>query len=481
MNRRARFAIALAAFVAPILPPAFAQDYPAKAIRLIVPFPPAGGTDVLSRAMAQAISVDTKWTIVIENKPGAGGNIGLDAAAHAPKDGYTIAMGQTANLAVNPALYTSMTFDPLKDFAPIALISSQPLILVVDAKSPYQSLKDLVDAAKKSPGKINMASPGNGTIGHIGGELFQRRAGITMTHVPYKGASPAVTDLMGGSVDCYFGNSQAVGGLVASRAVASARRDIAEAPRKLSEGSDGRRIGLSRDSKRRRGAGSSRPRARRRRSSTSSTPRPTRRSRARPCRSSSPTKAARRSAAPPKQFGDFMKRSTPSGALPSAKRTSSSTSSGTDPDDNYDKGLSRIMWNLSNTPPQVIEARVLTRLPDSFRSKRRNEWSDANKPGHEVDSFLEGPSFDRDGNLFVVDIPFGRIFRISPTLEWTLVAEYDGWPNGLAFHRDGSLWITDYRRGLLRHARPRQEHSRAGSSGIQRPSSATATANPSRA
>ena len=120
------------------------------------------------------------------------------------------------------------------------------------------------------------------------------------------------------------------------------------------------------------------------------------------------------------------------------------------------------MWNLSNTPPRVIEARILTRLPDSFRNKRRNEWSDANKPGHDVDCFLEGPSFDRDGNLFVVDIPFGRIFRISPTLEWTLVAEYDGWPNGLAFHRDGSLWITDYRRGLLRHSRPRQDHSGAG-------------------
>ena len=110
------------------------------------------------------------------------------------------------------------------------------------------------------------------------------------------------------------------------------------------------------------------------------------------------------------------------------------------------------MWNLSNTPPQVIEARVLTRLPDSFRRPRRTEWSDVNKAGHEVDCFLEGPSFDREGNLFVVDIPFGRIFRISPTLEWTLVAEYDGWPNGMAFHRDGSLWIADYRRGLLRHS-----------------------------
>ncbi len=108
------------------------------------------------------------------------------------------------------------------------------------------------------------------------------------------------------------------------------------------------------------------------------------------------------------------------------------------------------MWNLSFGPPQVLEARVLTRLPEAFRRKRRTEWSDANKAGHEVDSFLEGPTFDRDGNLFVTDIPFGRIFRISGALEWSLAAEYDGWPNGMALHRDGSLWITDYRRGLLR-------------------------------
>lgn len=108
------------------------------------------------------------------------------------------------------------------------------------------------------------------------------------------------------------------------------------------------------------------------------------------------------------------------------------------------------MWNMNFSPPQVIEARVLTRLPDSFRDRRRTEWADANKPGHEIDSFLEGPSFDRAGNLYVTDIPFGRIFRISPALEWTLAAQYDGWPNGAAFHRDGSLWITDYRRGLLR-------------------------------
>ncbi len=108
------------------------------------------------------------------------------------------------------------------------------------------------------------------------------------------------------------------------------------------------------------------------------------------------------------------------------------------------------MWNLSFTDPTIVDARVLTRLPDSFRRKQRTEWSDANRPGSEVDSFLEGPTFDLAGNLYVCDIPFGRILRISPALEWTLWAQYDGWPNGTALHRDGSLWIADYRRGLLK-------------------------------
>lgn len=108
------------------------------------------------------------------------------------------------------------------------------------------------------------------------------------------------------------------------------------------------------------------------------------------------------------------------------------------------------MWNLSFAAPVVVAARVLTRLPDSFRNPRRTEWSDANKPGSELDSFLEGPTFDAAGNLYCCDIPFGRIFRISPALEWTLWAQYDGWPNGTALHRDGTLWIADYRRGLLK-------------------------------
>jgi tripartite-type tricarboxylate transporter receptor subunit TctC len=190
------------------------EAYPAKPIKLIVPFPPGGGTDVLSRGIAQSMTNSTKWIFVIDNRPGAGGNIGLDAAAKSPPDGYTIAMGQTANLAVNPALYPSLAFDPLKDFEPIMMVSTQPLILVVANSSPYKTLKDLVDAAKAKPGQLNMGSPGSGTIGHIGGELFQRRAGVKFAHIPYKGAAPAVTDLMGGSVDLYFGNSQSVDGLV---------------------------------------------------------------------------------------------------------------------------------------------------------------------------------------------------------------------------------------------------------------------------
>jgi tripartite-type tricarboxylate transporter receptor subunit TctC len=203
--------------------------WPTKAIKLIVPFPPAGGTDVLSRMLAEKIGSATKWVFVIDNLPGAGGNIGLDALAKSAPDGYTIGMGQTANLAVNPALYEKMPFDPLKDFAPIALVSSQPLILVVATQSPWKTLADLVEAAKAKPGGLNMGSPSSGTMGHIGGELFQRRAAIRCVHVPYKGAGPVVADLMGGSVDLYFGNTQAVGGLVAGGklrplAVTSAKR-----------------------------------------------------------------------------------------------------------------------------------------------------------------------------------------------------------------------------------------------------------------
>jgi len=132
------------------------EPWPAKPIRLIVPFPPSGGTDLLSRELAAAIAAATKWTIVIDNRPGAGGNIGLEAAAKAAPDGYTIAMGQTSNLAINPALYAKPPFDALKDFAPIVLVSAQPLILVAASQAPYRTLADLVAAAKAKPGALNM-------------------------------------------------------------------------------------------------------------------------------------------------------------------------------------------------------------------------------------------------------------------------------------------------------------------------------------
>jgi tripartite-type tricarboxylate transporter receptor subunit TctC len=195
---------------------ALAQAWPARPIRLIVPFPPGGGTDVISRQLAERIGANTGWTIVVENRAGAGGNIGLDAVAKAAPDGYTIGMGQAANLAINPTLYAKMPFDPLKDFAPIGSIASQGLVVVVSAKSPVRTLADLVAAAKAKPQAVSLAHAGNGTVGHLGGVMFARLAGIEFLVVPYKGASPAVTELMGGQVDVLFGNPLAVMPLVNS-------------------------------------------------------------------------------------------------------------------------------------------------------------------------------------------------------------------------------------------------------------------------
>jgi tripartite-type tricarboxylate transporter receptor subunit TctC len=198
---------------------ALAQAWPARPIRLLVPFPPGGGTDVISRQLAERIGASAGWTIVVENRAGAGGNIGLDAVAKAPPDGYTIGMGQAANLAINPTLYAKMPFDPLKDLAPIASVASQGLVAVVSAKSSIQTLADLVAAAKAKPQGVSLAHAGNGTVGHLGGVMFARRAGIELLIVPYKGASPAVTELMGGQVDVLFGNPLAVMPLVTSGAL----------------------------------------------------------------------------------------------------------------------------------------------------------------------------------------------------------------------------------------------------------------------
>ena len=206
-----------------------AQTYPTQAIRLVVPYTPAGATDVLARMVANKVGTNTGWAFVVDNKPGAGGNIGMDAVAKARPDGLTLALGQTANLAINPALYAKMPFDPLKDFTPIAFVAQQPVVVVVRAESPLRTLADLVKAAQAKAGALTMASAANGTVGHLAGELLARRANYKFTHVPYKGAAPALSDLMGGQTDFMLPTPQAAlpliqGGKLRALAVTSARR-----------------------------------------------------------------------------------------------------------------------------------------------------------------------------------------------------------------------------------------------------------------
>jgi len=208
----------------------FAQTpWPTKPIKLVVPFPPGGGTDFVARLVAEKLSTQAGWVVVIDNKPGAGGNIGLDAVAKAAPDGYTIGLGQTANLAINPALYAKMPFDPLKDFAPIASVASQPVVLLVNASSPYKTLADVVAASKAKPESLRIGLAGNGTVGHLAGEMLERRAAIQVLNVPYKGAGPAMTDLLGNQVDLNFANTpvaipQLVGGKVRALAISSPQR-----------------------------------------------------------------------------------------------------------------------------------------------------------------------------------------------------------------------------------------------------------------
>lgn len=194
----------LAAFLATLAIPALAQSYPAKPIRVIVPFPAGGGTDIIAREVTTKLSGTLGWSFVVDNKPGSGGNIGVDAAAKAPADGYTLALGQTSNLAINPTLYSRMPYDSVKDLAPVALVASAPLVMVVGADSPYKTLADVVNAAKAKPDLINFASPGNGTVAHLASELFQKTAGVKFTHVPYKGVALAATDVIGGRVQLYM-------------------------------------------------------------------------------------------------------------------------------------------------------------------------------------------------------------------------------------------------------------------------------------
>lgn len=185
---------------------ATAQDFPTRAITMIVPFPAGGSTDLVARLIANKMSEGLGQQIVVENRGGAGGNIGSAAVAKAEADGYTILMGTVATHALNPAIYTKMPYDAEKDFAPISLLVVVPNVLIVHPSVPANSVSELVELAKKEPGKFSYASSGNGTPLHLSGELFKTMAGVDIVHIPYKGAGPALIDVVGGQVPIMFDN-----------------------------------------------------------------------------------------------------------------------------------------------------------------------------------------------------------------------------------------------------------------------------------
>ena len=206
-----------------------ADAYPSKPIRLIVPFPPAGGTDILARLIASKLSEQHKWVMVIENKPGAGGTIGISEAVKAAPNGYEMVIGQKDNLAIGPWLYKGLRWDPTRDFVAVAHLAYTPVLIATGADSKYKSLADVVAAARKAPGNVNYGSPGSGTSIHLAAELFQKAAGIELTHVPYKGSNPALLDAVAGNIDLLVSSvpsamGQLKGGKLRALAVTSAKR-----------------------------------------------------------------------------------------------------------------------------------------------------------------------------------------------------------------------------------------------------------------
>jgi len=238
LRRRRLLMGAGAALVPSALPGfAFAQGaWPNKPVRIVVPFAPGGTTDILARALAPELGKAFGQTFVIDNKPGAGGNLGSDMVAKSPPDGYTLLMGTVGTHAINAALYPKLPFDPVKDFAPITLVAGVPNVLVMNpAKAQaakIDTVADLIRYAKANPGKLNMASSGNGTSIHLSGELFKSMTGTYMLHFPYRGSGPALLDLIGGTMDLMFDNlpsalPQIKAGKLKALAVTSAQRSAA--------------------------------------------------------------------------------------------------------------------------------------------------------------------------------------------------------------------------------------------------------------
>jgi tripartite-type tricarboxylate transporter receptor subunit TctC len=189
---------------------ACAQSYPARPIRLIVPFPPGGGNDTVARAIAQEASPALGQSIVVDNRPGAGGIIGAQEAARAPADGYTLFLGGVGSHAVNPNLHSKLPYDAIKDFAPITLVASAPSVLVVHPSVPARTIAEFTAYTRANPGKLNYASNGNGSSSHMAAVLYETNAGVKMTHVPYKGLGPALTDLMSGRIELMFNSIVAI-------------------------------------------------------------------------------------------------------------------------------------------------------------------------------------------------------------------------------------------------------------------------------
>ncbi len=206
-----------------------AQTYPSKPIRFVVPYPAGGPLDTVARLLGQKVAESIHQPVIVDNKPGAGGNIGADAVAKAAPDGYTILMGAVATHAINPTLYAAIPYDPVKDFIPVTQIASTPNVLVVNPAVPAANVREFIAYAKANPGKLNFGSGSTGSAGHLAGELFKTMAGIDMTHVPYKGAAPAMNDLIGGQIQLMFDNlssslAQMRAGKVRALAVTTARR-----------------------------------------------------------------------------------------------------------------------------------------------------------------------------------------------------------------------------------------------------------------
>jgi tripartite-type tricarboxylate transporter receptor subunit TctC len=199
-------AAAVSAFAFAHAPASAQAAYPNKPMRIIVPFSPGGATDTLARMMGQKLTEAWGQPVVIENKPGAGGNIGADAGAKAAPDGYTLTLAAAGFMAVNPSVYTKMTYDPAKDFAPLTLLVKAPLLLVVNPKVPVNNIQEFMAYVKANPGKVSLGNGGNGTAQHLGGVYMSNEAKVNIVHVPYKGSAPATTDLLGGVVDAQFDN-----------------------------------------------------------------------------------------------------------------------------------------------------------------------------------------------------------------------------------------------------------------------------------